>query len=241
ITEIMISEKKTKLIKKAFHDYTNEVIKKEYVIVISTNTSYYLQQKLNGLLILLFDDVCIFIYKPKNIEVPKIPQLELLQKEEFEQKKYEHLRNKTKILISKGFETPKQIDCMEKILEFICLYHLKYQEKYGVPKSNFEQDFLIKLKNMISINSNTQFLHIFMGRKTEYLIEQDFYYNKFLELEIDFQGLIPRFNAPYRIVIFNKKGSEFSLFEYFFLCKLKVYKLIDCSKSKQENYLLFLL
>jgi len=63
---------------KVFEDFTSDEIKNEYVIVITTDASYYLQQKKDGFLLLLLSEVCIFIFKPKHLEVPKILKIDAI-------------------------------------------------------------------------------------------------------------------------------------------------------------------
>ncbi|KAL4430286.1 hypothetical protein ABPG74_019445 [Tetrahymena malaccensis] len=245
ITENMIAEKRVKVIKKVFEDFTNDEIKQEYIIVVATDVSYYLQQfikqflyvqniqfvysaaildyiinrqKLSGLLMLLLGDVCIFIYKPKHLEVPKALKLEHIEPEPFKDK-LDLMLSKIKIVNQKGFETDQGKDAVSRIVEYIALYYLKHQKEYGMKGSKFEEDFHQKVKNHLAVYSTTSYYHCFMGRKLDILLSQDEKYSQYLEVEMNFTGIIPNINSTYKFVIFNKRGTEPTVFD---LAKFKL-------------------
>lgn len=92
---------------------------------------------------------------------------------------------------------------------------MKNELKYGVRGSKFENDFHVKLRNHMCVYSSSSYFHTFMGRKLEIIVNQpaDSQYKHYLELEANFIGLIPNFIAPYKIVIFNKRGHDPSIAE----------------------------
>ncbi|KAL4468379.1 hypothetical protein ABPG72_012273 [Tetrahymena utriculariae] len=218
ITENMIAEKRVKVIKKVFEDFTNYEIKQEYIIVVATDVSYYLQQKLNGLLMLLLGEVCIFIYKPKHLEVPKALKLEHIESEPYKDK-LDLMLSKIKVVNQKGFETDQGKDAVNRIVEYIGLYYLKHQKEYGLKGSKFEEDFHQKIKNHLAVYSTTSYYHCFMGRKLDILLTQDQKYSQYLEVEMNFTGIIPNINSTYKFVIFNKRGSDPTVFD---LAKFKL-------------------
>lgn len=56
------------------------------------------------------------------------------------------------------------------MIEFIALFFLKHKDRFGVPRSKFEEDFHVKLRNHLCVYSSSSYFHSFMGRKLEVLI-----------------------------------------------------------------------
>ena len=79
----------------------------------------------------MVDEVCFFIYKPKHLEVPKMLNLEHIEKQEYLED-FEKSKKKIRILNQVGFETEKELFSIKRVEDFICLYFIKYQEKYNV-------------------------------------------------------------------------------------------------------------
>ena len=65
----------------------NEISKKQFIVVIAVDPTYYFQYKRNGLLLLKFEEVAIVIFKPKPIDLPKMLKLENLDAKNIEEEK----------------------------------------------------------------------------------------------------------------------------------------------------------